>query len=708
MPFITDAHVGKQSAKKLQAVTPVQIQERWNLSWEAWQFEIDKFTLTEKWYRAYEKHIRVGEDWRDSFRFPELFGAIRRKYDNLIEFLPEVKIKGDGDGVIALQSAYEHQARVSNLQREKQRAMLDAVKTGTGCLFCAPTRNERTVKGDKGKPEQRLLYDGLAAERIDPRDLIPAYSSLIMHDHTGQQACPYVFRRRIYYYDTFNHKYSGAEYKNLDKVVGMSSYEGAFTGDRTLTNREGIEKESGRYVTVLEYWDQENDILRVYANNFNTIIYESPNGIPYQHKQLPFHFYYNYRREDSIAGVGEIELRQSYNLFREAVLNLMIDNLKLELQPAYIIDGDINFNTEETELEPGAIFTVRGIDGGKLQDSIMPFRAGGITSDVPTIINTIEDSMISSTGDDTRALYASPDQLATQTLAKREALQKRIRANIQENTVDTEFYLANQIASYLQYELAKPYKEKGGKTTHRRIQIQGYEAIQDKKESGVEFEKLYGSKSDFYLNKEVVKDFDQYEIEIIPAKLDEEIKRDQTEKLILFMQQVMNTAQLDPTLLEGLDIPEFLKEMSKNLGLDVGKIFPPVDKDMDELDVINTEHDQIAMGVVPDIKPEEDSMDHYMKHVEFEQSSVFKKLNKKARDAMKKHKLLTLQNVQIQKASAGQPQQGGLAGAPQAVQPQPVQGVAGPPGGQAPPGRAGISPQTVREGLRAGQSVRPA
>jgi len=199
MPFITDAHVGKQSAKKLQAVTPVQIQERWNLSWEAWQFEIDKFTLTEKWYRAYEKHIRVGEDWRDSFRFPELFGAIRRKYDNLIEFLPEVKIKGDGDGVIALQSAYEHQARVSNLQREKQRAMLDAVKTGTGCLFCAPTRNERTVKGDKGKPEQRLLYDGLAAERIDPRDLIPAYSSLIMHDHTGQQACPYVFRRRIYY-----------------------------------------------------------------------------------------------------------------------------------------------------------------------------------------------------------------------------------------------------------------------------------------------------------------------------------------------------------------------------------------------------------------------------------------------------------------------------------------------------------------------------
>ena len=68
-------------------LTESDLQHRWNLSWQGWQYEIDKFTLTEKWYRAYEKHIRVGEDWNDSFRFPELFGAIQRKYRDLNEYV---------------------------------------------------------------------------------------------------------------------------------------------------------------------------------------------------------------------------------------------------------------------------------------------------------------------------------------------------------------------------------------------------------------------------------------------------------------------------------------------------------------------------------------------------------------------------------------------------------------------------------------------
>jgi len=72
-----------------------------------------------------------------------------------------------------------------------------------------------------------------------------------------------------------------------------------------------------------------------------------------------------------------------YNQFKEQMMNLQIDNAWLELNPAYIIDGNINFNDEEHELSPGAIFNVRGVVGGKLQDHIMPFRAGGITADIP-------------------------------------------------------------------------------------------------------------------------------------------------------------------------------------------------------------------------------------------------------------------------------------------------------------------------------------
>ena len=215
--------------------------------------------------------------------------------------------------------------------------------------------------------------------------------------------------------------------------IQPTAYSGGFSGGRPPTEREGREKEYGKFVIVVEYWDQENDDLIMYANNWQNKFYESKEGIPYAHKQLPFHFYYDYRREDSIFGIGEVELNMPYNLFKETVVNLMIDNAKLELQPAYIIAGDVNFNAEESELEPGAIFTLRGSNVGKVQDSIMPFRPGGVTTDIPLVLNTIEDSRIVVTGDDTRALYANPDQLATQTLAKREALQKRIRGNIVRN-----------------------------------------------------------------------------------------------------------------------------------------------------------------------------------------------------------------------------------------------------------------------------------
>ncbi len=688
-------------------IDSVELQRRWTLSWEAQNLYVSRYQLIDSWYNAYRKHLEQGENWSDSYRFPELFGAVQRKFDNLVEFWPEMKVKGNGDEVISLQSAYDHQVAISNLEREKNRVGLDTVKFGYGILFCAPVRYEREVRKE-GKTDKQLFYDGLGAERIDPRDFIPAYSALVLHDHTGQAACPYAFRRRIYYYNTFKLKYGTSDYdqKIVDSVQPVT-YSGAFSGERGLTQDEGREKEQGQYVVVLEYWDQENDIFEVYANSFANKIYDSKDGIPYSHKQLPFHMYYDYRKDDSIYGIGEVELNMPYNIFRETMLNLMVDNAKLELQPAYVVAGDVNFNEEEAELQPGAIFTLRGNNVGKVGDSIMPYRAGGIPGDTVGLVNIIEDSRITVTGDDTKALYANPNQLATQTLAKREAMQKRIRGNVIRNAVESEFYLANQIISYLGDELAKPYKD-GKKTTFRNIKIDGYKAIQDKKESKVEFKRIYGSDDEYYLNPEVAKEYTNQEIEVVEAKLDEQIKRDQIEKLMLFVQQVMGVAQANPAVLEGFDVMEFLKEVSTQLNLDIGKIFPPLEQSEDDIDVVNAEHDQIALGQVPEIKEGEDSQAHYMKHIEYERSPVFKKLSKKAQDAMKKHKTLTLQNVQSQKAGAIEGSAGAMGAAGQGGEQATIKGLLGQLGSTDQGGRAGIPSQALNAGVRAGQSVRTA
>lgn len=664
------------------------IQNKWDLSSNAHQDEIDKCVLIDVWYSAFEKHLKLGESYNESYRFPELFGAIRRKYDNLVEFFPNMRAKGDGDGIIAIQSAYDHQVSISNLAREKNRANFDAVKYGWGVIFVAPVRYERKVK-DEGK---KLFYDGLGAERIDIRDFIPAYSANLLHDHTGREYCPYVFRRRVYYKDSFLARYEGLEGFKIDmNKIGTTTYDGGFTGSRSLTQRESVEKQDGDYVCVLEYWNQDTDDLVIFANSFDNIIYESPVGIPYSHKQLPFHIYYNYRREDSIFGLGEVEINMPYSLFRETVLDLMIKNAKLELQPAHFISGDIDFDSEENELEPGAIFTVNGVTNGRLADSIVPFRAGGIGQDVFAVVSQIENSRIAVTGDDTTSLYANPNQLATQTNAKKEASQKGIRSNIIRNADETEWYLANQIISYLKNELALPYMNEKKKKVFRKVKIQGYQAIQNKKDSPVKFEKAYGANSEYFLNKKVAEEFEDCEIEVVNDKLDEVLKADKLEKMGVVFGQIAELAQVSPQLIQSMDFTEYLKENMRLLSFDIHKIFPALDKKAEAFDEINIEHDQIAYGIVPEIKPDEDSREHLEEHLEFGKSAIFKKLSKKAQKAYYSHIQLTLTNVgkQIESgykpiAGATNPQPTGMGQSAPAMLQSGVQGMATPP--QAPNG----------------------
>jgi len=633
---------------------------KWIKSYDARSEELSKYSLIDVAYREYQKHLKQGEDWGSSFRFPELFGSIERKVDSIIQILPEARVKGDDDGAIAKQHALDYLMRMSNIRAAKNRAMWDVPFFGMGVLFVVPTRYTKTIKDKGGKQKQVLLYDGLGSERVDPRDILPAYSAYKLHDHTGMEYCPYVFRTRQFYYDTFIHKYQnipGFDKAAIKSVVPTTWYGGAWMDQKVPTTKESTEKgQAADYVTVIEYWDQENDVLRIYANT--KLIFDSPDGIPYSHKQIPFHFYYNYRRYDSIAGVSEVELIQPYNLFRETVLNLMIDNIKLELQPAYVVDGNVSFNEEEHELEPGAIFTLSGTDGGKLQDHIMPYRVGGVTQDVFQVVQAIDDSYIASTGDDRRALQNNPNQLATQTLAKHQALQKRTLNQLIRNTSETEWYLTYQICSYIDNEFAEPYENEDGEIVNRKVEAEGYNVIQDKDESVVEFKKAEGTKSYFYLNKKVSGQMDDKEIEIVPAFQDDEIRQEKYQSIMMFLQSIVSLITTNPEaykeIVGNMDVKEFIRQIAEDLKMDTPKLFPPEGQKKEDYDIIDIEHEQIMMSMNPAIKEDEDSMTHYTKHIEFMQGVVYKKAGKKVQLAMKDHLKDTMINIVTQTKNAGQ------------------------------------------------------
>ena len=226
-----------------------ELQSRWNHAWEAKSEEITKHSLINLAIFEYEKHLRNGEVWGESFRFPELFGLKQRKFDNLIEFFPELRIRGENDSTLALEASLTHVKRISNFERERNRALEDTISYGVGCIFAAPVRYERKVRTKKGV-ETVLAYDGLGAERIDYRDIFPAASALVMHDHTGETGCPFLFRRRIFYFSTFKQKYGKKPFdqKIVDAIVPTSFGQG-FADDRTPTQKESKEKTQGEYVT---------------------------------------------------------------------------------------------------------------------------------------------------------------------------------------------------------------------------------------------------------------------------------------------------------------------------------------------------------------------------------------------------------------------------------------------------------------------------
>lgn len=695
-------------------LTGNDIKKRWLHAWEAKRDELDRIEKAYLWMYEFERHLRRGEEGRAAYRFPETMGYVMRRYNNLLEVLPEARVRGDGDGAVGLQAAIDHYERVSNLDRVRQLILADAAFSGTGCMQVTPALWKKKNKDGK----EYVKYDGLSGERCDWRHIFPAGGYNDIHDHTGRHSLPYLFRRKIYHVDTFKNKFKEEKgFKNLDKVQPSYWNNANIWGDEDWATTHEIQEVTSaqEYVVCLEYWDQEGDYLDIYANG-GIHIFSSKEGIPYGHKALPFHIYKNVPRLDSINGLGEVEINLPYNLFRERILNLGIMDSELQVQPAQIIAGDVNFNTEENELEPGAQFTMRGTGfTGDIRNHIMPYQAGGgLSGAVFQMIQLIENSRISVTSDDTTALYSNPNQLATQTLAKMQTLNKSIDATTKRNVLDSEFYLTSQVASYVNNEFSQPFKV-GGRNQFRTIKINGYDVVQDNKESAPRFVKGHGAEGEFFLNESTSDLFDKQEIEVVPAKKDEELKRDRTEKLMLMtqtiFQTVANLAGTNPTLIQkifgDMDFSAYLKFLAKNLGVEqeLKEIFPVVVREQYQIDAVNEEHNQIMMGVTPEIRPDEDSMEELELHLQFRESAFFKEnASSKSKDAISKHIILTAKNAHEQNAKSIASRQGGVEGVQgssggQGVQSNPqVVGGPTPFGGAAgslPPASSQVQPNQV-------------
>lgn len=581
-----------------------------------------RFQRVKELLEEYEDKIETGDSFKNIYRFPEVFGAIQRKTADLYDSLPEVKLtattsKG-ADAAIAANATLKCVRGLSQAQREKLRAMADCPMYGQGIMYSAVIEHEKKIipaEDDELDLEFKdsdlktvTMYKGILRQRVDPRDFFVDESAINLHDTGGATGARDVFIVKTYAYSSFMSSF--AEYKDIDKVVPVAGTNTFFGFDKYITNWEGKESKyaNNGVVVVIDYWNQEKDWHLIVANGVEIYF----GAIPFRHKKLPFVIYYNYKRDDSIWGVSEVEILAPFIYAKETMLNLQIDDAKLALQPFYFVDGAVTFD-ENQEIEPGAMIRLRGIKGGKVSDSVMPARSGGIDQSAVQLYQQLEDLQITATGDDFRSLYANPQQLATQTLAKKEALQKRIRAATLINNNDAEKELTEQEFSNICQFLTKPYMDINGRVKYRRIKSEGYIVHQEEDDDLPKFTESYGATGYFSLNNKVFNDTD-FQMEVVEKQLDELEKKDWLQNMNIALKTIFEFAAANPNLIQSVDVVDLSKQILRKFEFDTEAVFKEPNAMDNGKDLIDFEHEAIIFGKEPPVTQTEDSIYHLERH----------------------------------------------------------------------------------------------
>lgn len=607
--------------------------------------------LGKQLYEEYEFHLERGGVWNEPYRFAELFGAIQRKHAELVEALPEAKAKATKDNAqeVAIQMQATLKQTEANAMSQKVAALLDSLMYPAGIVFesyAKLTKKITPVKGNelnlpKGKEEEVEIFNDLVTERVDPRDFFVDEAANVFYDRSGVNGARDCIRRRVVPYSLFKDIYK--DYKNADHVTSVTWGAGSYGRSKRPFQKESEEqKTTTAVVEVLEYWNHEKDMVSFIANGIE--IYHG--AIPFKHKRLPFTMYYNYRRDDSVWGISEALILAPYIQLEEELVNLMIYDAKIELQPVIAVDADVSLDSEEYQLEPGAIWELRGLKGGKVTDSIQELRFGGITDSALKVREIIEDKRIITTSDDTRALWANPNQQATQTLQKREVAMKRIKANSLQNTIESEKNRVEMRVSNIAQFWAQPFKDATGKVQFRRVFIEGYEIRQTRDEDKPIFKQKYGAQGYFSLSPDSIKGYQDVEIEIVDSSKDEMLKKHELENKIRLFETLAATVQFDPTITQRMSMVGYIKEIARDMDVDFDAVFPRHEEIT--RDPIDIQLELVQMGITPPVAVNVEAFEALDRYMKYMKSKAYKKANAQVKKALNELIQLTAQYVEVQ------------------------------------------------------------
>ena len=532
--------------------------------------------------------IVAGESFSRPVRFPTLRDFTKSLTDNFVKDPPSVDLqplKQEDEQLIKGKKAYINQ--IKNSAREKVIARQIYEDTFFfGCAFRRVVYAKRVSGGT-------TLFDDLASQRIDPRDMFIDENALKLNDKLGYGARDIIIRSNIPY-STFVKNLKDKPGFNIDAVNAQNWFTQEGLDYWTTNTREMQEKTSVNCVKMYEYENPDEDLYIVVAGK--KCIFKGSLKAAKGVTRFDVSMYSFEPRNDSVWPNNLAQLLAPHIYLKDTVLNLEVKNLELTLQPVIVASGEFGYNPRTHVLQPGGVWTAGGQMNGKLSDNIQTLIAGNPNTKSYQMLEKLDQEMGTTARTDLRVLDAPSGTTATEVLRQNQVSNSHNQTIAVANEIEAESDLTE-----IMLQIMESYLEEKLEDGNRRIvYVKGMIPLKTDSQRP-EFIQKSGHEGLFELTESMIN---------VQCKVKCEDKRDQVaqnlEKMGRMMQAlpiIGNFIQLFPDQLSRIDAPGMIEQIAEAIGLDMDRTLKNESGAFD--DEYEMLKEEIILGNKVDLPPNE-------------------------------------------------------------------------------------------------------
>jgi len=266
----------------------------------------------------------------------------------------------------------------------------------------------------KFKKEKVLVYSWIYTEKIPFENFFINWSEV---ENSTEAIVISYFDKSAYVAE----KELDPLYKNLSSVKKSTK---EYTTVSTAWEDVNPSQDDTETITELRYYNVPKDEYIIIANWIEIL----KTHIPYTHKELPFALFIDNKAEDRIWGIGEYEMLEQDEKYKNELRTLLIQWVKANI---WFLLKDRDAEMEEWEL----YFWIWEVFETSDVKWIQHFTSNVNIREISEAEKKVDSDVIIKSGIDIHSLQTSPET-ATKTAGKTLSGKKRINKNIKDNAYD--------------------------------------------------------------------------------------------------------------------------------------------------------------------------------------------------------------------------------------------------------------------------------